>query len=106
MPKSFSDILLTVQPRALAPDECDRVAEWLSLAPDIPSAYVSMRRLDDPATYRRIVVATTPDGRPTHLIHAPSGTHLWVKLSIDQQSRVEMFDTLSEALNSIRQVLG
>jgi hypothetical protein len=105
MPKSPAEILLTFPPRALARRERDLVAEWLSLASDIPSAYVSTRRLDDPAMYRRIIVAAHPDASPTHIIHAPSGMRLWVKLTIGGTSQVEMFSSLACALNSIRRVL-
>ena len=104
MRKNLSAVLLAFPPRPLAPHECDLVTEWLGLALDIPSAYVSNRRSDDPAIYQRIVVSTTPDARPTYLIHSPSGMHMWVKLSVEQ-SRTEMFDSLSAALNSIRHVL-
>ena len=106
MAKSESDILLRLPPRQLAPDERELVEQWLSLAPDVPSAYVSSRRQDDPVMYRRIVIATAADGQPTQTIHAPTGMRLWVKLTIGQEPEVELFDSLAGALNSIRRVLA
>ncbi|HET7880172.1 MAG TPA: hypothetical protein VFL55_04745 [Acetobacteraceae bacterium] len=105
MPDSETDILLRLPPRTLDPDERSLVAEWLSLASDIPSAYVSTRRADDPVMYRRIVISAVADGRPTHTIHAPSGKRLWVRLTIGGEPVVELFDSLAGALNSIRRVL-
>jgi hypothetical protein len=105
MAKSEADILLRLPPRQLAPDERELVAEWLSLASDVPTAYVSSRRQDDPVMYRRIVIATSPDGQPTQTIHAPAGMRLWVKLTIGQEPGVDLYDSLAGALNSIRRVL-
>jgi hypothetical protein len=106
MPKPASGVLLTFPPRLLTQEESNLVAEWLSLAPDVSLAYVSTRRSDDPAIYQRVVISDAPDNRPTHLVHAPSGLHLWVKLTVGRDEGAELFDSLSAALNSIRQVLG
>jgi hypothetical protein len=57
--------------RLLTPDERALVAEWLASAGDIVDAYVSNRRVDDPALYRRIVIVLKPESRPAHLVHAP-----------------------------------
>ena len=98
-------VMLTFPPRELAPFERELVAEWLALAGDISEAHVSMRRSDDPALYRRIVISDAPDGRPTHLVHHPDGLELWVKMTIGPYPLIEMFGTLRAALNSIRPVL-
>ena len=63
--------------------------------------HVSTRRSDDPALYRRIVVSDVPDGRPTHLIHHPDGLDLWVKMTVGPYPLIEIFPTLTGALNSI-----
>ncbi|HET6194401.1 MAG TPA: hypothetical protein VFE12_01555 [Acetobacteraceae bacterium] len=105
MTNGETDILLRLPPRALAPDERDLVAEWLGLASDIPTAYVSARQIDDPVMFRRVVISASPDGRPTHTIHAPAGRRLWVRLTIGGEPVVELFDSLRAALNSIRRVL-
>ena len=99
-------ILRTFPPRALAPHEHAFVAEWLSRAGDIVSAYVAERRSDDPAMYRRVVIVAGLSNRPSHLIHAPEGMSCWLLFSIGEYPPVRQFDTLREALNSIRPVLS
>jgi hypothetical protein len=99
------DLLLKYPPREIDPGERQLVDEWLARASDISAAYVSGRKSDDPAMYRRIVIAAGPGNQPTHLIHAPTGLRLWLKMTLGGDPRVEMFDTLVSALNSIRQVL-
>jgi hypothetical protein len=91
--------------RLLTPDEHALLAEWLSAAGDIASAYVSNRRGDDPAYYRRIVIVTRPDEGPSHLIHAPMGRREWVVFSRGPAYQIDIFPTLRVALNSIRPVL-
>jgi hypothetical protein len=98
-------VLLRYPPRELSPLERELIDEWLALAADISGAYVSGRRTDDPALFRRIVIADDSDGQPTHLIHCPERLRLWIKLTLGPYQRVEMFDTLQAALNSIRPVL-
>ena len=105
-PRLASDVLLTLPPRLLAPEESNLVAEWLSLTSDISLAYVSTRRSDDPAIYQRVVISDAPDNRPTHLVHAPAGLHLWIKFTVGRGGGTELFDSLTAALNSIRHVLG
>ena len=105
-PKPASDVLSTFPPRPLTHEESNLVAEWLSLAAYVSLAYASTRRSDDPAIYQRVVISDAPDNRPTHLVHAPSSLHLWVKLTVGRDQGVELFDSLSAALNSIRHVLG
>ena len=99
------DILRTFPPRALAPHEHAVVADWLSHAGDIVSAYVAERRSDDPTIYRRIVIVAGPSNHRSHLIHAPEGMSCWLLFSIGEYPPVRQFDTLREALNSIRPVL-
>ena len=105
MPKPAVDILLTFPPRMLSPTEQVLVQWWLRLAGDVPSAYVSERRSHDPAFFGRVVIATGPDTKPSHTIHTPAGSALWLVTSMDQSNAVQQFDTLREALNSVRPVL-
>jgi len=51
------------------------------------------------------VISDAPDNKPTHLVHAPSGLRLWVKLTVGREGGAELFDSLAAALNSIRNVL-
>ena len=61
MTDRIEDVLRTFPPRPLNPDERALVDTWLSATCDVASAYVSERRSDDPALYRRIVVTLGPD---------------------------------------------
>ena len=92
--------------RPLMPDERALVAEWLASVGDIAATYVSSRRGDDPAHYRRIVIVTKPDEGPSHLVHAPSGRDIWIVFSVGTRTRIRRFPTLRAALNSIRPVLA
>jgi|SRR5271166_1695866 len=92
--------------RLLTPDEHAVVAEWLATAGDIATAYVSNRREDDPAHYRRIVILAKHDEGPSHLVHVPSGRNIWFVFSLRQKPRIQSFPTLRAALNSIRPVLA
>ena len=105
MPKTAVDILLTFPPRMLSPAEQALVEEWLRLADDVPFAYVSQRRSDDPAFFGRVVIATGLDTKPSHTIHAPAESTLWLVTSMGPPQSVRQFNTLRDALNSVRPVL-
>jgi hypothetical protein len=105
MPKRTAQILLSFPPRPLGPTERALLNEWLSRAGDIPLAYVSERQSDDPRLYRRIVIMTDPGKQLMYTVHAPSTGTAWLVSSPDQPSRTELYDTLRDALNSIRAVL-
>ena len=60
MPR-HAHIMLTFPPRELSPFERELVSVWLALASDVPLAYVSVRRSDDPVY---IDVLSSPK-RPT-----------------------------------------
>jgi hypothetical protein len=92
--------------RLPTPEEQALVAEWLAHAGDIAAAYVSNRRGDDPAHYRRIVIVTKPDEGPSHLVHAPSGRKKWIVFSLGRKSQIQNFPNLRAALNHIRPVLA
>ena len=106
MAKTAAEILLTFPPRTLSPTEQVLVQEWIGLAGDMPLAYVSQRRSDDPAFFGRVVIATGPDTKPSHTIHTPAGSALWLVTSMDQSNQVQQFGTLRDALNSVRPVLA
>ena len=99
------NILQTLPPRPLRPDERMLLNEWASAAADIATAYFSERRGDDPAMYRRIVIYENEDLDPLCLIHAPLEVDAWIKMNIRQASEAHCFNTLREALNSVRPVL-
>ena len=106
MSTDLEAVLLKYPPRELSPLERQLVDEWLALAADVSRAYVSGRQTDDPALYRRIVITDRADGQPTHLIHCPDGLRLWIKMTVGPYQRIETFDSLRAALNSIRPVLA
>ena len=95
-------MLRTFPPRPLNPDERALVATWLAATSNVASAYVSERRSDDPALYRRVVVTVGQDRGPSCLIHAPVGLSCWLVSPVVQGSEVRRFDSLLAALNSIR----
>ena len=105
MPKTAVDILLTFPPRMLSPAEQALVEEWLRLAGDVPFVYVSQRRSDDPSFFGRVVIATGPDAKPSHTIHVPAGSSLWLVTLVGPPQSVRQFNTLRDALNSVRPVL-
>jgi hypothetical protein len=105
MARESRDVLLRLPPRALAPHERALFAEWLALAGDVGTAYISERRSDDPALYRRLVIASDQGDKPTHLIHAPEGLRVWVLMKLGPYPEITMYDSLRTALNSIRPVL-
>lgn len=104
LPDAMRETLLKYPPREVAPGERRLVGEWLARAGDVCAAYVSGRKSDDPAFLRRIVIAAGPGGHTTHLIYAPAGLRLWVKITVGRDASYEMFDALPTALNSIRRV--
>ena len=105
MPNSEAHTLLSFPPRPIGPAERTLLDEWLGRAGDIPLAYVSERRSDDPRFYQRIVIMPDPSMQLVYTVHAPSSGVAWVVSSPDQPSRTEVYDTLRDALNSIRRVL-
>jgi hypothetical protein len=102
MPESICDL----PARLLTLDENALVAEWLSVAGDVASAYVSNRRGDDPTLYHCVVIVMDEDEGPSHFIYTPSGKNAWIVFSFAQRTKVQQFSTLRAALNSVRPVLG
>jgi len=105
MANSTVDVLRTLPARPLRLDERELVVEWLAAAGDVALAYVSERRSDDPAMYRRVVIARDADGGPTYLIHTSFNMDTWILLHVSPELEGHRFDSLRDALNSIRPVL-
>ena len=105
MPEFVPERLLAIPAKPLRPDERRLVEEWLALAGDIVLTYESKRRSDDPALLNRIVISCGPTPQASHVVHSPSGTHLWLVTLIGPPLRVGQFATLRDALNSVRRVL-
>jgi hypothetical protein len=78
----------------------------LAAAGDIASAYVSSRRSDDRAVYRRVIVVVEGNEEPSYLIDAPTGTDVWIVVQpYGPESETILCGSLRDALNSIRPVL-
>jgi len=92
-------------PRPLRPEERDLLAEWLAAAGDVSKAFVSSRRSDSSAIYRKIVISVELDGEPTYLIDTPAGTDLWIVVQCRPVPDAYQFDSLRDALNFIRPAL-
>lgn len=101
-----NEVLRTFPPRPLNPDERELVGEWFAATGDVTSAFISERRGDDPAMYRRIVIALGPGREPSYLVHAPMGMSCWLVFVPRGDSEVHRFDTLRAALNFIRPVFA
>ena len=106
MAYSAIDVLQTLPPRPLSPDERIVLDEWLSASGDIAHAFFSERRADDPALYRRIVIYEDADGGPSYLVHAPLSVDTWITMNVHDASQAQSFTTLRLALNSIRLVFA
>ena len=100
-----ADVLRTLPPRLLRADERKLLADWLSAAGDIASAYFCERLSDDPAMYRRIVIFEEVSLGPSYLIHTPISVDAWITLNVRHAPEVRSFDSLRDALNSVRPVL-
>ncbi len=100
------DVQQTFPARPLEPDERALVAEWLAAATDVVSAFVSERRTDDPTISRRIAISEVGNSAFTYLIHSPLRGNFWIVLDARYKPQFHRFDTLSEALNFVRPVLG
>lgn len=105
MSKATMQALLSFPPRSLSQPERDLFSEWLSRAGDIPLAFISQRRSDDPRIYLRIVVWLDAGGEHVYTVHTTSVGTGWLVAPFDQPSLTDVHDTLREALNSIKNVL-
>ena len=105
MSDSSDDNREALPPRLLRADERKLLDEWLALAGDVSSAYVSSRLGDDPMLYRKIVITVETDGQPTFLIDTPAGTDLWIVVRCRPVPDANEFGSLREALNFVRPVL-
>ena len=98
------NVFLTFPPRCLGDGERQIVKEWLAAAPDIATAFVSERRSDNPAYFRKVVIIESGSRVPSFLVHCPNGTNLWLVSSLAEQDDVRQYPDLRAALHAIRPV--
>ena len=105
MPIRAANVLSSFPPRPLGPSERALFDEWLSRAGDIALAYISGRESDDPRLQHRIVIHMEATSDLVWTAHAPSMGTAWLVGSLAQPAGMKVYDTLRDALNSIRAVL-
>jgi hypothetical protein len=103
MDPSTQNILRTSPPRPLTDDERLLLHDWIQAAQRF-TAFVSERRTDEPAIYRRIVVSLRATRQHLYLIHAPAEPAGWIMLSIATGEYAGRFPTLRAALDYIEPV--
>jgi hypothetical protein len=97
----LENVLLTFPPRPITDGERQILLDWIATTDDL-FAFVSERRSDDPAIYRRIVVMRRATNRNLYLVHSPKDSDCWLVMSATERENVGYFPTLRAALNYIR----
>lgn len=97
-----TNVFLTFPPRSLGDGEREIVREWLAGTHDIATAYISERRGDDPAHFRKIVIVEAGSRSPSYLVHSPNGTDVWIVAPQDDHGAAHHFPHLRAALAAIR----
>lgn len=90
-------------PRPLTDGERAILLGWTLATKDF-STFVSERRSDDPAVYRRIIVSRRVNNRRLYMIHAHQNSDYWIMVSAADGEDVGHFPTLRAALNFINPV--
>jgi hypothetical protein len=96
-----NNVLLTFPPRPLTDWEQETLRGWLE-AVDGFTAFVSQRRRDDPAIYRRIVISRRRTKQHAYTIHAPQGVDAWIVVSVTEGEDIASFPTLRAALEFVQ----
>ena len=101
MTNLLDNVLLTFPPRPLTDGERQVLQDWATEHDDL-IAFVSERRSDDPALYRRIVIARRATHQRLYLVHCPNGAPFWIVRSATEAEDIGRFPTLRTALNLVR----
>lgn len=101
MDHHLENVLLTFPPRPITDGERQLLLDWIATTDDF-SVFVSQRRCDDPAIYRRIIVARRATKQRLYLVHSPKDSDCWIVMSAVESDDVEQFPTLRAALTYIR----
>lgn len=100
-PDRAANVLMTFPPRPLTDGEREILWAWAAESDEV-FAFVSERRSDDPAIYRRIVVTRTATGQRLYFIRPPQGHDSWLVLSAKEGEDLARCPTLRAALNFVR----
>jgi hypothetical protein len=103
---AFSDLHLSVPPKALSDEEHELLQEWAAAAAKSVTAYVSRRMSDNLVFHGRIVISERRTGKQLYLVYCRLGTKTWTVASMVEQSEIGKFPTLHAALNFVRPVLS
>jgi hypothetical protein len=103
MDHSIQNVLRTSPPRPLTDDERLLLHDWVRGAQGF-TAFVSDRRTDEPAIYRRIVISVRATRQHLYLVHAATEPACWMMLSIATGEYAARLPTLRAVLESIEPV--
>lgn len=104
MDHSIQNVLRTSSPRPLTDDEHLLLNDWIQAAQGF-TAFVSERRSDEPAIYRRIVVSLRATRQHLYLLHAATEPAGWIMLTIATGEYFGRFPTLRAVLDHIEPVV-
>ena len=103
---SAVDVLLTFPARLPNSDERELLDAWLVATHGEAGVYIAERRSDDPKVRNQILIFTGKAGSPTHVVHSPTTIPCWLVKRTNGRTRIDIFGTLRDALNSIRNALS
>jgi hypothetical protein len=99
----MTHVLMTFPPRPLTDGERETLRVWATEVDDV-AAFVSERRSDDPAIYRRIVISRASTGQRLYFIRPPHSNDSWLVLSAKESEDIARCPSLRAALNFVRPV--
>jgi hypothetical protein len=101
--KRTLNVATTFPARALRQDDRELFNVWLKEQAYSVSGYISDRRSDDPALYRKVVIAAQEGASPTHLVWSPTGLDIWIVQELPT-GKLSSFASLGDALESIEPI--
>ena len=104
MDSSIQHVLRTSSPRSLTDDERLLLLDWIQAAQRF-TAFISERRSDEPAIYRRIVVSLRATRQHLYLLHAATEPAGWIMLTIATGEYAGRYPTLRAVLDYIEPVV-
>lgn len=100
MPSVANTVLLTFPARSPTDGEREILRGWLGTTEEF-TAFVSERRGDDPAIFRKIVISRRATKQRLYFVHAPLGSDVWIVVSATEGEDIERFPTLRAALRFV-----